>query len=88
MVIQAFFVYDMDTRRTTSRIENMEVYRIQVKESPGHHIDDYFPGLTITTLENGEAMLTASLVDQAALRGLLNHLWDFNISVTAVERIK
>ena len=66
----------------------MEVYRIQVKESPGHHIIDYFPELTITTLENGEAILTAPIVDQAALRGLLNHLWDFNITVTSVERIK
>jgi hypothetical protein len=66
----------------------MEIYQIQVKESPGHHIIDDFPGLKITTLENGEAILTTSLVDQATLRGLLNHLWDFNISVTAVDMIK
>jgi hypothetical protein len=66
----------------------MDVYRIHVKESLGHDMKEYFPGLTIATQENGEAILTAPVVDQAALRGLLNHLWDFNITVTAVERIK
>jgi hypothetical protein len=65
----------------------MEVYRIKVKEIPGLQTVDCFSGLTISTLENGEVMLNALIVDQAALRGLLNYLWDINISVIAVEKI-
>ncbi len=66
----------------------MDIYRIKVKELPGRHITDWFAGMTITPLENGETMLTTPVVDQAALRGLLNHLWDFNLTVTAMERIE
>jgi len=66
----------------------MNIYRITVKELPSRHIVDWFTGLTTTPLGNGETVLTAPVVDQAALRGLLNHLWDFNLTVLAVERIE
>ncbi|HNT26122.1 MAG TPA: hypothetical protein PKM21_17260 [Anaerolineales bacterium] len=65
-----------------------DVYRIKVKGIPGSHITDGLADLTITPLDDGEAMLTVAIVDQAALRGLLNQLWDFNITVIGIERIE
>jgi hypothetical protein len=58
------------------------------------HLDEawgqWFNGLAIETTTNGhgsiETTLTGEIIDQAALRGLLNQLWDWNLTVIAVTR--
>ena len=49
-------------------------YQIRVKE----HIDDtwaeWFEGLTFAHDPNGEAVISGSLPDQAALQGILNRI--------------
>lgn len=56
------------------------------------HLDgrwaDLFDGMTIEyRRQNGDkTVLTVSIADQAALRGLLNQIWDFNLTILAVER--
>ncbi len=49
---------------------------------------DWFAGFTMTSQgHNGElTVLTGAVADQAALRGLLNQIWDFNLALVAVER--
>ncbi len=37
--------------------------------------------------ERGAATLTGRVADQATLRGLLNQLWDLNLTVLSVNRI-
>jgi hypothetical protein len=57
------------------------------------HLDecwsDCFDGLTMTTRRQngGITILTGPVADQAALRGLLNQIWDFNLALIAVERL-
>ncbi len=57
------------------------------------HLDerraDWFDGLMMTTRRQNGAVtiLTGPVADQAALRGLLNQLWDFNLAVVALERL-
>ncbi len=65
----------------------MDTYRIITKELPSHHITDLIAGLTISPLENGNNLLIVPIVDQSALRGLLDYLWDFNTTILVVERI-
>ena len=65
----------------------MDTYRIITKELPCHHITDLIAGLTISPLENGNNLLIVPIVDQSALRGLLDYLWDFNTTILVVERI-
>ena len=52
--------------------------------------DDWFAGLTITRQDqNGNiTVLTGPVTDQAALRGLLNQVWYFNLAVIALERLE
>lgn len=48
-------------------------------------------GLTIETAdEHGVCVtrLTGEIIDQAALRGLLNQLWDWNLQLMAVTRLQ
>jgi hypothetical protein len=40
---------------------------------------DWFGGLKITNLSNGDAMLAGQLVDQSALFGVLNRIHNMNL---------
>lgn len=45
---------------------------------------DWFGGLRITQLGNGDSMLAGELVDQTALLGVLNHLHGLNLALLAL----
>ena len=64
------------------------VYQIKIKGHLGYRWTDWFEGLTITLEENGDTLLTGTVVDQAALYGLLKRVRDLGmplLSVNAVE---
>ena len=50
---------------------------------------DWFAGLEITSRspQQDVTILTGLVADQAALRGLLNQIWDLNLTLIAVERL-
>jgi hypothetical protein len=56
----------------------VRVYEIRVKGHFGGRWSEWFDGLEITNMENGEAALSREIVDQAALRGVLAkaRTWD------------
>ena len=64
-------------------------YQITLEGQLDDHWADWFDGLTITTkIDNGNVtILTGPIADQAALRGLLNQIWDINLTLIAVERL-
>ena len=63
-------------------------YRIKVKETLDHSFTDWFGDLTLTPQKDGKTLLVGPFTDQSALRGLLDQLWNFNITVLSVERIE
>jgi len=63
-------------------------YHILVKETLDRSFADWYDNLSITPCENGETLLIGSFVDQPALRGFLEQLWNLNITVINVERIE
>ncbi len=65
----------------------MTVYEIRVKGHLDEHWTEWFAGLEISNLENGEAMLSGEIVDQAALHGVLNKVRDLNLALVAVSSI-
>ncbi len=66
----------------------MTVYEIRVKGHLDRHWSDWFGGLKITNLENGEAVLSGEIVDQAALHGVLNKVRDLNLALVAVSSVR
>ena len=62
------------------------VYQIRIQGHLGSEWTDWFEGLTITLEDNGETLLTGSVVDQAALYGLLRKVRDLGIPLLAVNR--
>ncbi len=47
---------------------------------------DWFTGLTITTLENGDTLLSGPLADQSALHGVLTRIRDLNLTLLSVTK--
>jgi len=62
-------------------------YEIRLK---GHLDDkwaDWFEGLTIMREDNGETVLRGSVVDQAALHGVLRKVRDLGLPLIAMNRV-
>ena len=66
--------------------QNM-VYQIRIK---GHLSDpwaDWFGGVTITLETNGNTLLTCTVIDQAALHGLLKKVRDMGVPLISVNQV-
>ena len=63
----------------------MTVYEIRVKGHLDGHWSEWFDGLTIANVENGEAALSGEIVDQSALHGVLNKVRDLGLPLVAVR---
>ena len=64
------------------------LYEIRIK---GHLDDkwaDWFEGLTITRADNGETLLRGSVVDQAALHGVLRKVRDLGLPLLSVIQVE
>ena len=63
------------------------VYQLRVKGHLDSRWRDGFDGLVITLEDNGDALLTGPVADQAALYGLLKKLRDLGLPLLAVNRL-
>ena len=64
------------------------LYQIRIKGHLGREWTDWFEGLTITALDNGETLLTGPVIDQAALHGVLKKVRDVAMPLVSVMRVK
>jgi hypothetical protein len=59
-------------------------YEIRVEGHLDGRWSEWFDGMEITNLENGETVLSGDIVDQAALHGVLAKVRDLNLALVAV----
>ena len=64
------------------------VYQIRIKGHLGSQWTNWFGGLTITREENGDTLLAGSVVDQAALHGLLKKVRDLGMTLVSVNHVE
>jgi len=77
-----------ETHASTEDQSGPELYEIRIK---GHLDDgwtDWFEGLTITLEENGNTLLICTVIDQAALHGLLKRVRDLGMPLVSVSPIE
>ena len=65
-----------------------DIYRITIKGHLDSEWSDWFDGLTITMVHNGETMLTGPIVDQTALHGVLIKIRDLGLPLLSLTRIE
>jgi len=65
-------------------------YRIQVEGLLQEHWSDWFNGDLAAAIqrepEKNRTVIVLNVPDQAALRGIVNRIWDLNLSIISVER--
>jgi len=64
------------------------VYQIRIRGHLSPRRADWFEGLTITMEENGDTLLTGTVVDQAALHGLLKKVRDLATPLLSVNYVE
>ncbi len=72
-----------------SKRRTVPVYQITIQGALDPEWAAWLHGLTLTSTEvDGQPVTTLSgpVADQAALRGILNKLWDLNLTVIGVKR--
>ena len=65
-----------------------DIYRITIKGHLDSEWSDWFDGLTITLMDNGETLLSGPIVDQAALHGVLIKIRDLGLPLLSLTRIE
>ena len=71
-------------------MDRPQTYQIKVQGKLDEGWSAWFNDMTVT-FESGHApitTLTGAVADQAALRGMLCKLWDLNLTLISVRRIK
>lgn len=61
------------------------VYQIRIKGELGPQWSEWFDELAITLEEDGNTLLSGTLIDQAALHGILKKVRDLGIPLLAVN---
>lgn len=64
------------------------IYQIRIEGHLGEHWADVFDSLEITLTEDGDTLLHGSVVDQAALHGLLRRIRDSGMTLVSVRRVQ
>ena len=65
--------------------DERQVYQIGVEGRLDEGWSDWFDGMTVTS-ESGTTILAGAVADQAALRGILDRIWDLNLNLISVNR--
>jgi len=64
-----------------------KVYQIRIEGHLSSQWSEWFDGLTVTLIDNGDTLLTGPVVDQAALHGLLRKVRDLGMPLLSVNQI-
>jgi hypothetical protein len=64
------------------------IYEIRVKGHLNNQWSNWLEGLQVKLLDNGEMILYGTVVDQAALIGILNKLNRLNLPLISVNEVK
>jgi hypothetical protein len=67
-------------------------YQVKVQGHIDPSWSEWFNGMEVSSETGREAdsvtTFTGPVADQAALRGILNHLWDLNLTILAVIKLE
>lgn len=64
------------------------VYQIRIQGHLGPQWTDWFEGLTIALEEDGDTLLTGTVIDQAALHGWLKKVRDLGMPLLSVNSVE
>ncbi len=69
-------------------MQGKDIYEIRVRGHLDSHWSEWFDGLTLTPLETGETVISGTVMDQAALHGILIKVRDLGLPLLSVVRVE
>jgi hypothetical protein len=69
------------------RMDSPTFYQIRVKGHLDETLANWFEGFIISNLEDGDALLTGPIQDQAALHGILNRISNLGLALLSVNTV-
>jgi hypothetical protein len=78
---------DRANRTVCSCCAGGRFFEIRIRGHLDRKWSDWLEGLEVELLENGETVLSGTLVDQAALMGVLNKLNGLNLTLLSVSQV-
>ena len=76
-----------ETRASVEQQDESILYEIRIKGHLDDRWADRFEGLTLRREGNGDTLLTGSVIDQAALHGLLRRVRDLGLPLVSVMQV-
>ncbi len=77
-----------EKRNPRTEPEPSKRYHIRIKGHLARRWADWFDGVTITLEDDGVTLLACTVVDQAALHGLLRKVRDLGMPLLSVTRVE
>lgn len=74
-------------RSPESDADQPMVYQIRIQGHLSRQRMDWFEGLIITLEENGDTLMTGTMIDQAALHGVLKKIRDLGMPLLSVHGV-
>ena len=78
----------IETNTPSGDRDEPRLYEIRIHGHLAHQWADWFGVLTVKLEENGDTLLTGTMVDQSALHGLLRKVRDLGMPLISVNRIE
>lgn len=67
----------------------VSLYQITIQGALGSDLSHWFDSMAVTSPVNSDiTILSGEIADQPKLRGILNTLWDLNLSIISVIKLK
>ncbi|MBK8021864.1 MAG: hypothetical protein IPK19_10690 [Chloroflexi bacterium] len=76
-----------DERNAQTNPDEPQVYQIRIKGHLGRELASQFEGMSITE-DDGESLITGTVIDQAALHGLLRKVRDLGLTIISVNPVQ
>jgi hypothetical protein len=64
------------------------IYQVRIKGLLDLQGTDWFAGMTVSTTDDGDTLLTGPIEDQAALHGLLKKVRDWGLPLISVSPVE
>jgi len=77
-----------DKRNPRTDPDRPMIYQIRIKGQLERRWIEWFGDVTITVEENGDTLLACTLVDQAALHGLLKKVRDLGMPLLSINCVE
>ena len=67
---------------------NQSTYLIRIKEKVSPRVLDWFEEEMAVITDRGETIMACTIIDQAALHGVLSKIRDLNLTLISIEKVR